>query len=277
MRVWDLNGKTIFEELVNQSVLRCRNARGTKVGVTCCAWSRDAAQVAAGCEDGSLQLWDSRRLRLGRPDTVVRDAHAGSAVTCVVFSPDTNTLATRGMDDAVRLWDVRRMGSAGVRGHAPLKTLGGVGTAWANSNVAFNADGSVLVAGTSVRPRSEEVAQLRFFSVPDAQEGSVYDVQLEKGISAVPVHWHPRINQLAVGMADGRVQMLYDPQLSTKGAMLSATRPVRRKAATDYIPNLGMIHTPFALPMFKEEPKCGRCPAPALRWCPLSRRVHPAA
>ncbi len=65
------------------------------------ALSPDAGWLASASLDGTLRLWDARRLS---PVAVLR-GHSG-AVTAVDFAPDGRTLASAGADGTVRLWSV---------------------------------------------------------------------------------------------------------------------------------------------------------------------------
>jgi hypothetical protein len=67
--------------------------------------------------------------------------------------------------------------------------------------------------------------------------------------------WHPRLNQILVGTGDrtkGCTHVLYSPDMSEKGALLCAAKRPRQKNPFDYEPPL-TIHTPGALPMFRDD------------------------
>lgn len=69
------------------------------------------------------------------------------------------------------------------------------------------------------------------------------------------VLWHPVINQLFVGCGDrtsGSVHVLYSPERSEKGALLCAGKKNRPKNPLDFQPT-PIIHTPGALPMFRDD------------------------
>lgn len=159
MRLWNVNGRRNLGDLVNSAVIRARSARNTRVPVTCCAFSVTANAVVCGCEDGSLQLWQTRA-KFTRPDRNIRAAHNG-AVTRLRCGRDGHSLATRGMDDTVRLWDLRRL-------KAPVRTLGGVPTLLATAGVDFSPDGNTLVAGTNVKPHGEDRAELLFWNLMES-------------------------------------------------------------------------------------------------------------
>lgn len=70
--------------------------------------------------------------------------------------------------------------------------------------------------------------------------------------SVVKVLWHPRINQIITGSADGTVTVFYSPTHSTRGAKLCVVKAAKVRAIDDYEINRPII-TPHALPMFKDE------------------------
>ena len=87
--------------------------------MTCLDFSTDGNRIAAGCADGTAQLFE---VATGRPIGQV-DAHAG-AVREVRFNPGakSNVLATLGAEGTVRVWDLgnpARNGGANVRDLKP--------------------------------------------------------------------------------------------------------------------------------------------------------------
>ena len=80
--------------------------------------------------------------------------------------------------------------------------------------------------------------------------------------SIVNVLWHPKLNQIVCGASDGSVRVLYNPQLSKKGALLSSSRSARTTNALELLlmaerkePLVGTILTPNALRMFRDPEK----------------------
>ena len=53
VRTWDVNN-----DKKHKAVFKPRTFQGKKVTPTCCAYSRDGKLIAAGCQDGSIQIWD---------------------------------------------------------------------------------------------------------------------------------------------------------------------------------------------------------------------------
>lgn len=62
------------------------------------------------------------------------------------------------------------------------------------------------------------------------------------------IAWNRAINQIVCGTSNGPVSVLYDPVLSTKGALLCVARPSKRAAheqSADWEPGMGQIINPL--------------------------------
>lgn len=84
-----------------------------------------------------------------------------------------------------------------------------------------------------------------------------YDLTHRIGMPAhvTSVMWHPVLNQVLVGCGDrtsGSVHVLYSPDRSEKGVLLCAGKKNRPKNPLDFQPT-PIIHTPGALPMFRDD------------------------
>lgn len=53
VRTWDVKS-----EKQHKAVFKPRSFQGKKVVPTCCTYSRDGKLIAAGCQDGTIQIWD---------------------------------------------------------------------------------------------------------------------------------------------------------------------------------------------------------------------------
>ena len=70
-------------------------------------------------------------------------------------------------------------------------------------------------------------------------------------MSIVRCLWHPRLNQLAVGSECGNVFLYYDPDRSTRGAMLCVGKTKKKKQQVEALVDNAIL-TPHALPMFRQ-------------------------
>ncbi|MGH0163333.1 UNVERIFIED_CONTAM: hypothetical protein FKN15_048525 [Acipenser sinensis] len=53
VRTWD-----VTNEKKHKNVFKPRSMQGKRVIPTCCTYSRDGKLIAAGCQDGTIQIWD---------------------------------------------------------------------------------------------------------------------------------------------------------------------------------------------------------------------------
>lgn len=254
IRLWDLNGSKVFDELCCGDVMKLKSMRGTRVAVTAAAVRPDATAVVGAADDGSLQLFNirGRGHKYTRADATVRDAHSPGGITSVVFAADGIRFATRsGADDCLKIWDVRNLSDRA----GPLGVARGVTAIHETANAAWSPDGRCVIAPCEARKGAGsgrvlafEVAALEAAgSAGVSPEDAAYSMSVAEGESAVVVTWQPRIQQLALGCTDHLTRVFYDPRFSNKGALLSTARAPKRREATDTAP-VGVIIAPAALP-----------------------------
>ena len=267
IRFWDLaHGKAVFNELCCGDVIKLRSTHKQRVAVTASTLSPDGRFIVGAGDDGSLQLFNVRGAghKYVRADAAVTSAHAPGDTTAVVLSADGLHLASRNAaDSTVKIWDVRKL--SGKDGH--LGIIRGIDTSSPSANVAWSPDGRALLVGTAVRKGAGD-GQLRAFSLTEVEAlgtdgidgafAASYTASLAKGASVVALAWHPKINQIAAGCGDGAMRLLYDPSLSTKGALLSTARaPKARDLHSDVTvrinPHALDIIAPNAPSLFRDE------------------------
>ncbi|XP_017344651.1 WD repeat-containing protein 70 isoform X4 [Ictalurus punctatus] len=162
VRTWDLNN-----EKKHKSVFKPRSVQGKRVTPTCCTYSRDGKLIAAGCQDGTIQIWD-RNLSV-HTKFHCRQAHAvGSDTSCLTFSYDGTTLASRGGDDTLKTWDIRNF-------KKPLNVATGLCSFFPMTDCCFSPDDKLLVTGTSVK-RDQGNGKLVFFDRESFKK--VYEIEV---------------------------------------------------------------------------------------------------
>lgn len=201
------------------------------------AYSDTGDHVGGGCADGSIQIWDLRGSNLYRPTIYMPDAHTpGSEVTGIRFFGQN--FASRAMDDSLKLWDIR-MHSKPVFEWHDLVNLS------AKTNISISPDGKVIITGTSVRKNYGQ-SMLKGYSVASGE--TVCEVPMGT-VSAIHSYWHSALNQIFVGMADGKIQVLYDPSLSKGGVLKCISKQEKRKIAEA---NSTFSNSVFKSEQFKE-------------------------
>ncbi|KAL2087731.1 hypothetical protein ACEWY4_016559 [Coilia grayii] len=234
VRTWDLNS-----EKKHKAVFKPRSQTGKRVTPTCCTYSRDGKLIAAGCQDGTIQIWD-RNLSV-HTKFHCRQAHTmGSDTSCLTFSYDGTTLASRGGDDTLKTWDIRNF-------KKPLNVATGLTSFFPMTDCCFSPDDKLLVTGTSVR-KGDGNGKLVFFDRGTFQK--VYEIEVTNS-SVVRCLWHPKLNQIMVGTGDGLARVYYDPVKSQRGAKLCVVKSQRKQKQAETLTQ-DYIITPHALPMFRE-------------------------
>ncbi|XP_058267356.1 WD repeat-containing protein 70 isoform X2 [Hemibagrus wyckioides] len=234
VRTWDLNN-----DKKHKSVFKPRSMQGKRVTPTCCTYSRDGKLIAAGCQDGTIQIWD-RNLSV-HTKFHCRQAHAvGSDTSCLTFSYDGTTLASRGGDDTLKTWDIRNF-------KKPLNVATGLCSYFPMTDCCFSPDDKLLVTGTSVK-RDQGNGKLAFFDRESFKK--VYEIEVASA-SVVRCLWHPKLNQIMVGTGNGLAKVYYDPVKSQRGAKLCVVKSKRKEKHAETLTQ-DYIITPHALPMFRE-------------------------
>ncbi|KAL5963385.1 WD repeat-containing protein 70 [Taenia solium] len=219
LRVWEIDtAEQILDDTripSHSAILKPRNKQGRKTTPTAGAYSKDGFLVAAGCEDGSLQVWDTRR-PLVNTSHLYRTAHpVGTYTTCLCFSWDGHVIASRAMDDTVRLWDLRVLSRGAVYTVRDLPVL------FEQTEVCFSPNDTMVAAAVSATrgdPTSGEVVIFRkdtFEPIHHHKPGSG---------SAIRVAWHPRIRQIVTTFSNGTATVHFDPAHSRNGALMCAYR-----------------------------------------------------
>ncbi|GAA5799309.1 hypothetical protein HPULCUR_004720 [Helicostylum pulchrum] len=255
IREWDVERRRKQKTTI---VYKSRE-RGGRSSCTAVMYSTDAKYVAGAYQDGTIQVWDTKGNHL-RPAIPIPDAHQkGTETSSIVFSRDGRTLVSRGGDDTVKLWDLRNV-------KKPLKTAYNLEIVNPEANIIFSPDEKLILTGTAC-PKGKGFGQLVMLDRENLEVKESINVTQS---SVVKVLWHPRLNQIMTGSADGIVTVFYSPTHSTRGAKLCVVKAAKTRAVDDYEINRPII-TPHALPMFKdEEPRASKRKRDKLRKDPVA-------
>ncbi|KAG0349606.1 hypothetical protein BG004_000012 [Podila humilis] len=241
IRIWDVENVRKQAEVIAYKT----KERGGRTAVTAVAYSSNGKMIAGGKTlagvDGTISLYPSGGPFL-RSIHTIENAHVkGTETSCIIFSKNSQRMITRGGDDTVKLWDTRNL-------KCPLSIAEGVDSMNAEANVVFSPDERLIVTGTSVK-KNEGYGKIIMMNSDSLEVVRTVSVTQS---SVVRVLWHEKLNQIIAGNADGSVRVYYDPSVSSKGALMCASKAPKKRAVDDYEIDRPII-TPHALPMFKEE------------------------
>lgn len=217
MRLWDA-------EVASQQLhvlLGPKQGGGKNVGYSVCQYSPDGSMIVGALTDGTVQVWDPRG-SLNRPEGSARNPR-DSECSSLAFDEESRFLLSRSGSE-MRIWDCRLI-------REPVHIWRDL--ADGPNSCLFSPTGSLVATASGNMLKT--FSRTTFALVEERDMGS-------------PVHqlcWNAKINQIACGMRDGTVQVLYSPDHSVKGALLCKDRPKRQAAvAMDFVPGMGVVHNP---------------------------------
>ncbi|WKY09676.1 hypothetical protein Q1695_002213 [Nippostrongylus brasiliensis] len=239
VRLWSLGDYKVMTKTINthKKVIRTKTAGGKRAMPQACCYSMDGKLIAAGCDDGSIQVWKYGNLYVNT-FYLVRNAHKGP-ITSMAFAPDSQRILTRGLDDAMRMWSIKD-------NKKPLLELVDLENAFRGTDCGFSPRGELVYTGTS-SPGEDMAGKLLFYSADTFD--LVYKIDYP-GKSCIKIDWHPKLNQILVGLSDGTIRVYYDQKLSSRGVMTCITKPVRRNRASEFVRE-EMVLSPLTLEMFQ--------------------------
>ncbi|GAA5863713.1 hypothetical protein JCM3774_001223 [Rhodotorula dairenensis] len=265
LRIWEVDNRRKSKSVI---VVRSKE-RGGKTKVTACAWSPDGKNIAAACEDGAIHVWSASG-NFTRPNLTCEGAHEkGTVTSSIVYSPDGSQIATRGGDGTVKLWNAKNL-------KKPIAVASSLPSLNPETNVTYSPDGEYVLTGTAgmkagvlsgggEEEKANELALGGGLGAGQLVVLSAHELQVVKKIpisafSVVRVLWHPKINQILTGSADGSIHVLYSPATAVKGVTMAVTRAPKARAIDDFgsvDAQHATIIAPHSLPMFKEDGAVG--------------------
>ncbi|KAF2738519.1 WD40 repeat-like protein [Polyplosphaeria fusca] len=234
VRIWDVNDRLQQKHVMVHKSKAAGSAGMTRM--TAIAWGHAAEGqgsiiVAAGF-DGSLVMWGGEG-PFYRPIGEIREAHAKDTWTSGLdISNDGRLVITRGGDDTIKLWDTRKF-------KAPVNTTSFPSTSsqYPTSNIIFSPGSANVVTGS-------ETGHLHILNPATLRPELITPVT--PGSPLISVHWHPKIKQICTGSANGQTTILFNPQMSTNGA-LSVLSKAPKKRHMDDDPNLTTFMDPTGI------------------------------
>ncbi|KJH53646.1 WD domain, G-beta repeat protein [Dictyocaulus viviparus] len=256
VRLWSLSDFKVMTKTINKhrkfdvvktlrhcseyfllEVIKTKNANGKRAMPQACCYSVDGKLIAAGCDDGSLQVWKYGNLYVN-VFYLVRSAHSGP-LTSLSFSPDSQRILTRGLDNSMRMWSIKD-------NKKPILENATLENSFKSTDCGFSPQGNLVYTGTS-SPNKDVPGMLLFFNADTFQ--LLYKIEY-LGLSCTRINWHPKLNQILVGLSDGTMRIYYDQKLSNRGILTCITKPVRRNRSNEYVRE-EMVLSPLTLEMFQ--------------------------
>jgi WD40 repeat protein len=241
LRLWDTDDFKVITKCINKQrkVIKTKNAGGRRTIPTTCCYSRDGKLIAAGCDDGSIQIWKHGQ-NFANVKYLNRTAHKGS-ICSLEFSPDSKQILSRGMDDTLKIFDIEKF-------KEPMHQVENLPCMYIHSSCGYSPHGEFVFTTTSTREgKGKETGSLLFFNSSNLE--LQYRIEYADA-AAIACSWHPKLDQILVGLSDGTCRLYYDPRSSVRGALLCATRPIKR-IRTNEVVKEEMIIAPLALEMFQ--------------------------
>ncbi|KAF2181754.1 WD40 repeat-like protein [Zopfia rhizophila CBS 207.26] len=234
LRIWDVNNKREQKEVIVHKSRAAGSAGRTRL--TAVAWGSPVQGgnnvLVAAALDGSLVMWSGEG-PYSRPAGEIRDAHVKDTWTGGVdISADGHLVISRGGDDTIKLWDTRKFKS-------PITTVSHPSTSsqYPTSNIRFSPNSSSIITGSAT-------GHLHILNPATLRPELVTPVTPDSPL--ITVNWHPKLNQIFTGSANGQTTVLFNPQISTNGA-LSILKRAPKKRHIDDDPNLTTSMDPLGL------------------------------
>ncbi|KAB8250235.1 hypothetical protein BDV35DRAFT_377514 [Aspergillus flavus] len=227
VRIWDANiGRSQKEVIMHKS--RAAGSAG-RSKMTAVAWGSPKQGgpnvLIAAALDGSLMMWSGNG-PFTRPSGEIRDAHTRDTWTSGLdISSDGRLVVTKGGDDTIKLWDTRKF-------KQPISTVAHPSSSsrYPTSNIVFSPTSANVLTGS-------ETGHLHILNPATLKPELVTPVT--PGSPLITVQWHEKLNQILTGSANAETHVLYNPDMSSKGAALVMSKAPKRRHIDDD-PNLTM-------------------------------------
>ncbi|KAI0195122.1 WD40-repeat-containing domain protein [Xylaria flabelliformis] len=221
LRIWDINNKRCQKEVLvfkSKAVGTAGRSRMTAV-----AWGTPAQGgsniLVSAALDGSLIMWSGNG-PFSRPTAEIREAHKPNTWTGGIdISSDGRMVVTRGGDNLIKLWDTRKF-------KEPLVSVEHQSTSdeYPMTNIKYGPNATSIITGS-------RTGHLHILNPGNLRPE--YTTPITVGVPLIAVDWHPKINQIVTGSANGETHVLYNPTMSTRGAVDVMSRAPKRRHVDD--------------------------------------------
>ncbi|KIH56535.1 WD domain, G-beta repeat protein [Ancylostoma duodenale] len=237
----------------DQYLVDVNHTKGHTASINCCQFNPIIKDEFMTCgDDGTIRLWTLKDFKVmtktinthKKVNTfyLARNAHKGP-ITSIAFSPDSQRILSRGLDDSMKMWSLKDNKKPllelydlenAFKRFARIDIILPCVDSWLyffSTDCGFSPRGELVYTGTST-PGEDMPGKLLFFNAETFE--LVYKIEYP-GISCTRIDWHPKLNQILVGLSDGTLRIYYDQKLSTRGVMTCITKPIRRNRASEFV------------------------------------------
>lgn len=221
LRIWDINNKRSQKDVI---VFKSKapGAAG-RTRMTTVAWGAPASGgnnvLVAPALDGSLVMYSGNG-PFTRPAAEVREAHKPDTWTGGVdTSSDGRMVVTRGGDGFIKLWDTRKFKSPLVSVEHPSTS-----DRFPMTNIKYSPNSTSIITGSSS-------GHLHILNPGNLKPEHV--TPITPGAPLIVVDWHSKLNQIVTGSANGETHVLYNPAMSTRGAVDVMSKAPKKRHIDD--------------------------------------------
>lgn len=221
LRIWDINNKRSQKEVIVVKSKAAGSAGRTRM--TAVAWGTPVQGgnnvLVAAALDGSLVMYGGNG-PFTRPSAEIREAHKPDTWTGGIdISSDGRMVVTKGGDGLIKLWDTRKF-------KEPLVTVSHPSTSdrFATSNIKYAPNSTSIITGSAS-------GHLHILNPGNLRAEHV--TPITPGAPLIVVDWHPKINQIVTGSANAETHVLYNPTMSSRGAVEVMSRAPKKRHIDD--------------------------------------------
>lgn len=130
------------------------------------------------------------------------------------------------MDDTLKVFGIEKL-------KTPLFEVKDLSCMYIQTRCGYSPRAEFIFTTTSNREiKTKESGTLLFFDSEKIE--LMYRIEYPNA-GAISCVWHPKLDQILVGFSDGTCKIYYDPRTSIRGALLCATRPVKRVRTNEVV------------------------------------------
>lgn len=221
LRIWDINNKRSQKDVIVFKSKAAGSAGRTRM--TAVAWGappQGTSSVLVGAAlDGSLVMYSGNG-PFTRPTAEIKEAHRPETWTGGIdISADGRMVVTRGGDDLIKLWDTRKFKEPLVKVEYPSTS-----DRYPTSNIKYSPNSSSIITGSVS-------GDLYILNPANLRPELV--TPITPGVPLIAVDWHPKLNQIITGSANAETRVLYNPSLSSRGALEVMSRAPKKRHIDD--------------------------------------------